>query len=273
MTCWPKAPKLSCFLPAAQPRTIGATACKCKPCGPTTAPAAPVPRAVAEVFGANGCRRIPIQRSFSPDPAELRCKRASSWRASILPPHARPLGRFLQQSSRRTKIGDIAVVSVAVNCMMDEKRPYVAHRHRGCRTDAPASPGRRSLARPGYTPEGMARRRGAGFRRQHVPSTTSAAARPIARPMVRVLARTRHRNRPGSAQSSESRSSGRRRTPSDRRRISMKHRIQFTVNGEPVRTRSPVALHPAAGAARATGADRHEERLRGWASAAPAPCS
>jgi carbon-monoxide dehydrogenase medium subunit len=95
--------------------TIGGNCCNASPAA-DTAPALFCLDAVAEVFGPDGFRRIPIGEFFT-GPGRTALQRGEFLSSVQVPPHqGRSAGSYNKLG--RTKIGDIAVVSVAVNCVM-----------------------------------------------------------------------------------------------------------------------------------------------------------
>ncbi len=97
--------------------TIGGNCCNASPAA-DTAPALLCLEAVAEVFGPNGVRRIPINDFFT-GPGRTALLKGEFLTALHLPPyHGRAAGAYHKLG--RTKIGDIAVVSVAVHALRQE---------------------------------------------------------------------------------------------------------------------------------------------------------
>jgi carbon-monoxide dehydrogenase medium subunit len=142
--------------------------------------------AVAEVFGPNGARRIPIAEFFA-GPGRTAMQRGEFLTSIHLPPSAgRSAGAY--QKLGRTKIGDISVVSVAVNCVMSASGPSW-HIAIGAAGPTPLrAPEAEASLTADASPAGVAR----------AAELASAAARPIddirgsavyRRAMVRVLAR------------------------------------------------------------------------------------
>ncbi len=94
--------------------TIGGNCCNASPAA-DTAPALLCLDAVAEVFGAGGARRIPMGAFFT-GPGRTAMQKGEFLTAIHLPPHEGVRSAGSYNKLGRTKIGDIAVVSVAVNC-------------------------------------------------------------------------------------------------------------------------------------------------------------
>jgi carbon-monoxide dehydrogenase medium subunit len=98
--------------------TIGGNCCNASPAA-DTAPALYCLGAMAEVYGPGGSRRIPIAEFFV-GPGKTTLQKGEFLTAIHLPPPpAAAIGVF--DKLGRTKVGDIALVSVAVYCWM--KRP------------------------------------------------------------------------------------------------------------------------------------------------------
>lgn len=98
--------------------TIGGNCCNASPAA-DTAPALLCLEAVAEVYGPNGPRRIPMNGFFT-GPGRTAMQKGEFLTSIHLPPHdgARSAGAYNKLG--RTRIGDISVVSVAVNCLSGE---------------------------------------------------------------------------------------------------------------------------------------------------------
>jgi CO/xanthine dehydrogenase FAD-binding subunit len=101
--------------------TIGGNCCNASPAA-DTAPALLCLEAVAEVFGPAGARRIPFNGFFT-GPGRTAMQKGEFLTAIHLPPHtgARSAGSYNKLG--RTKIGDISLVSVAVNYLSGNDRP------------------------------------------------------------------------------------------------------------------------------------------------------
>ena len=120
--------------------TIGGNCCNASPAA-DTAPALLCLDAVAEVFGPDGSRRIPINEFFT-GPGRTAMQKGEFLTSIHLPPHSgRSAGSYNKLG--RTKIGDISVVSVAVNCLTGEGWPNLADCHRRGRSYATARAERR----------------------------------------------------------------------------------------------------------------------------------
>lgn len=98
--------------------TLGGNCCNASPAA-DTAPALLCLEAIAEVFGPDGPRRIPIN-SFFTGPGRTAMQKGEFLTGIHLPPPggARSAGAYNKLG--RTKIGDISLVSVAVNCIRSE---------------------------------------------------------------------------------------------------------------------------------------------------------
>jgi carbon-monoxide dehydrogenase medium subunit len=100
--------------------TIGGNCCNASPAA-DTAPALLCLDATAEVFGPNGFRRIPIGEFFT-GPGRTALQRGEFLSSILVPPYqGRGAGSYKKLG--RTRIGDIAVVSVAANCVMRDVGP------------------------------------------------------------------------------------------------------------------------------------------------------
>ncbi len=175
--------------------TIGGNCCNASPAA-DAAPALLCLEAVAEVFGPNGPRRIPMNGFFT-GPGRTAMQKGEFLTSIHLPPHDGPQGGTRSAGSYnklgRTKIGDISVVSVAVNCLKGEGAGGPAgETWRIAIGAAGPTPLRATEAEEvlalNHSPEGVAR----------AAELASAAARPIddirgsaayRKAMVRVLAR------------------------------------------------------------------------------------
>jgi carbon-monoxide dehydrogenase medium subunit len=165
--------------------TVGGNLCNSSPAA-DTAPALLCLDAVVEVYGADGARRIPIAEFFT-GPGRNAMQRGEFLTSIHLPPPIGP-SHGVYNKLGRTKIGDISMVSVAVNCRTSEAGPVwrIAIGAAGP-TPLRALEAEASLSQD-TSPEGVAR----------AADLTSAAARPIddirgsaayRRAMVRVLSR------------------------------------------------------------------------------------
>jgi carbon-monoxide dehydrogenase medium subunit len=93
--------------------TVGGNCCNASPAA-DTAPALLCLDAAAEIFGPDGSRRIPISDFFT-GPGRTAMQKGEFLVSIHLPPHnGRSAGSYNKLG--RTRIGDISVVSVAVNC-------------------------------------------------------------------------------------------------------------------------------------------------------------
>jgi carbon-monoxide dehydrogenase medium subunit len=180
--------------------TVGGNCCNASPAA-DTAPALYCLEAEAETYGPAGARRIPIDQFFV-GPGKTALQQGEFLTALHLPPA--PLSaRGVYSKLGRTKLGDIAMVSVAVYCTTADDRPQTAD-HSGQRS---AVGGRRwalALGAVGPTPL-RARAAEAALAEdvspagiQHAAELAAAAARPIddirasaayRRAMVAVLTR------------------------------------------------------------------------------------
>jgi carbon-monoxide dehydrogenase medium subunit len=93
--------------------TIGGNLCNASPAA-DTAPALLCLDAVVEVFGPSGVRRVPIGEFFT-GPGRNAMQRGEFLTSIHLPPPGGP-SHGVYNKLGRTKIGDISMVSVAVNC-------------------------------------------------------------------------------------------------------------------------------------------------------------
>ena len=94
--------------------TIGGNCCNASPAADAAPPLLCL-EAVAAVFGPNGPRRVPITDFFT-GPGRTAMQKGELLTGIHLPPHAgRSVGSYNKLG--RTKLGDISVVSVAVNCL------------------------------------------------------------------------------------------------------------------------------------------------------------
>jgi carbon-monoxide dehydrogenase medium subunit len=165
--------------------TVGGNLCNASPAA-DTAPALLCLDAVVEVYGPSGPRRIPIAEFFT-GPGRTAMQRGEFLTSIHLPPLDGP-SHGVYNKLGRTKIGDISMVSVAVNC---RQAPDGAVWRIAIGAAGP-TPLRAPEAEAGLaqdaSPEGVAR----------AAELASAAARPIddirgsaayRRAMVRVLAR------------------------------------------------------------------------------------
>ena len=170
--------------------TVGGNLCNASPAA-DTAPALLCLDAVVEVYGASGLRRIPIGDFFT-GPGRTAMQRGEFLTSVHLPPLAGPHGPVrshgVYNKLGRTKIGDISMVSVAVNCRQAaEGRTWRVAIGAAGPTPLRALDAEASLAQD-TSAEGIAR----------AAELAAAAARPIddirgsaayRRAMVRVLAR------------------------------------------------------------------------------------
>jgi CO/xanthine dehydrogenase FAD-binding subunit len=101
--------------------TIGGNCCNASPAA-DTAPALLCLEAVAEVFGPEGARRIPIDEFFT-GPGRAAIHKGEFLTGIHLPPHSGARSTGAYNKLGRTKLGDIAVVSVAVNCLAGRDEP------------------------------------------------------------------------------------------------------------------------------------------------------
>ncbi len=208
--------------------TIGGNCCNASPAA-DTAPALLCLEAVAEVFGANGPRRIPINDFFT-GPGRTAMQKGEFLTGIHLPPHGRrPLGRFLQQAGPdqdRRHLGGQR--GGELPCWATAGRTWRLAIGAAGPTPLRAPEAEAALA-AGQHGGGRGPGRGTRFR-----SRTSHRRHPGQRGLPQGhgsgAGPPRHRSRSGGAESHQ-RSSDER-SPSDRRRHGMKHRIQFTVNGE-----------------------------------------
>jgi carbon-monoxide dehydrogenase medium subunit len=100
--------------------TVGGNCCNASPAA-DTAPALLCLDADAEVFGPHGTRRIPISHFFT-SPGRTAMQKGEFLTSIHLPPYSgRSAGSY--QKLGRTKVGDIAVVSVAVHCRRGDNGP------------------------------------------------------------------------------------------------------------------------------------------------------
>lgn len=95
--------------------TIGGNCCNASPAA-DTAPALLCLDAVAEVYGPSGRRRIPMNDFFT-GPGRTAMQKGEFLTSIHLPPHGEARSAGSYNKLGRTKIGDISVVSVAVNCL------------------------------------------------------------------------------------------------------------------------------------------------------------
>ncbi len=165
--------------------TVGGNLCNASPAA-DTAPALLCLDAVVEVYGPSGARRVPIGEFFT-GPGRTAMQRGEFLTSVHLPPLSGP-SRGVYNKLGRTKIGDISMVSVAVNCRHSSDGPVwrIAIGAAGP-TPLRALEAEASLGQDA-SPEGITR----------AAELTSAAARPIddirgsaayRRAMVRVLSR------------------------------------------------------------------------------------
>jgi carbon-monoxide dehydrogenase medium subunit len=165
--------------------TIGGNLCNASPAA-DTAPALLCLDAVIEVYGLSGSRRIPVNEFFT-GPGRTAMRPGEFLTSIHLPPHS-DVSHGAYNKLGRTKIGDISVVSVAVNCReAAEGRTWRIAIGAAGPTPLRAPDAEASLARDA-SPDGVA---GAA-------ELAAAAARPIddirgsaayRRAMVRVLCR------------------------------------------------------------------------------------
>jgi carbon-monoxide dehydrogenase medium subunit len=165
--------------------TVGGNLCNASPAA-DTAPALLCLDAVVEVYGPSGARRVPINEFFT-GPGRTAMQRGEFLTSIHLPPPSGP-AHGVYNKLGRTKIGDISMVSVAVNCRHSHDGPV----WRIAIGAAGPTPLRAFEAESGLaqdaSPEGISR----------AAELASAAARPIddirgsaayRRAMVRVLSR------------------------------------------------------------------------------------
>jgi carbon-monoxide dehydrogenase medium subunit len=93
--------------------TVGGNLCNASPAA-DTAPALLCLDAVVEVYGPSGARRVPINEFFT-GPGRTVMQRGEFLTSIHLPPPSGPSHGVFNKLGR-TKIGDISMVSVAVNC-------------------------------------------------------------------------------------------------------------------------------------------------------------
>ncbi len=101
--------------------TIGGNCCNASPAA-DTAPALLCLEAVAEVFGPHGTRRIPIDEFFT-GPGRTAMLKGEFLTSIHLPPHGGTRSAGSYKKLGRTKLGDISIVSVAVNCLAGREEP------------------------------------------------------------------------------------------------------------------------------------------------------
>lgn len=107
--------------------TVGGNCCNASPAA-DTAPALYCLDAEAQIFGPAGTRRIPIDRFFV-GPGKTALLPGEFLTALFLPP-APPAARGVFSKLGRTKLGDIAMVSVAVYCTTEDQGPKTKDRGR-----------------------------------------------------------------------------------------------------------------------------------------------
>jgi aerobic carbon-monoxide dehydrogenase medium subunit len=127
--------------------TVGGNLCNASPAA-DAAPALLCLDAVVEVYGADGFRRIGINEFFT-GPGRTAMQPGEFLTSIHLPP---PSGRShgVYNKLGRTKIGDISMVSVAVNCREGADGDDLAHRHWRGRADPAARAGGGSGPRAGH---------------------------------------------------------------------------------------------------------------------------
>jgi carbon-monoxide dehydrogenase medium subunit len=165
--------------------TVGGNLCNASPAA-DTAPALLCLEAVIEVYGPAGARRIPIGEFFA-GPGRTAMQRGEFLTSIHLPPPSGASHGVFNKLGR-TKIGDISMVNVAVNCRQGEAGPVWRIALGACGPTPLRAPEAEASLGQDMTADGIAR----------AADLAAAAARPIddirgsaayRRAMVRVLAR------------------------------------------------------------------------------------